>query len=395
MDHLFVNWSFSGPASRGRGQGAREGQRARLARIGRVRGGRGGGAGADRRGGGQRQRQAPHPRHLPASRSFPGAARRSPSSWPGPRCRAPNDWCRRWRAGSSAAPTAKRCAASPSSSARPVARQGCTARQGLRPDAAQSAAGAQPTPPTSIPEPRWAPSTGPTWVQKSGSVPKISSPSATRAAASSEAWACWTIQSLGAALVQLVQVGDHPLHRPLLGPDFADRGDLGAEGEDRFDLQGRADQGLGGADAPALAQVLEGVEAEPHVEAVAGLAATASTTCGSGCPCAAASAAARTRQPSPPAPVWPSTTSTRPRQPFVLDHPRRLAGALVGAGEAGGDVDRDDVAAGFGQRLVARRGSRRPRAARWRAGRRTRAGGRRTRRGRTPAPAGARRAQPT
>ena len=103
-------------------------------------------------------------------------------------------------------------------------------------------------------------------------MPKIALPSATRAAASSEDWACWTIQPLGAALVQLVQVGDHPLHRPLLGADFADRGDLGAEGEDRLDLQGRADQGLGGADAAALAQVLEGVEAEPHLEARAGAA---------------------------------------------------------------------------------------------------------------------------
>ena len=37
--------------------------------------------------------------------------------------------------------------------------------------------------------------------------------------------------------------------------------------------------------------------------------------------------------------------------PLVRDHPGRLAGALAGAGEAAGDVHRDDVAAGFGQRL--------------------------------------------
>jgi SAM-dependent methyltransferase len=48
----------------------------------------------------------------------------------------------------------------------------------------------QPMPPTSIPEPRWAPSTGPTWVQKSGALPKISVPAATSASASSGDWAC-------------------------------------------------------------------------------------------------------------------------------------------------------------------------------------------------------------
>ncbi len=156
----------------------------------------------------------------------------------------------------------------------------------------------------------------------------------------------------GPALVQLVQVGAHPLHRPLLGPDFADRGDLAAEGEDRFDLQSRADQGLGGADAPALAQVLEGVEAEPHVEALARLLdrlddrlqrlALRSGFGGAEHQAAEAAGAGAAVDHLDLAAV-----------PLVGDHPGRLAGALAGAGEASGNVHGDDVAAGFGQRLVA------------------------------------------
>ena len=184
-----------------------------------------------------------------------------------------------------------------------------------------------------------------------GSVPKIALPSATRVAASSKALGVLDDPAAGAALVQLVQVGDHPLHRPLLGADFADRGDLGAEGEDRLDLQRRADQRLGGADAPALAQVLERVEAEPHLQALAGLARGLDhlrlrLPCGGGFGGGEDEAAE-------PAGAGLAVDDLDPAAvALVLDHPGRLAGALVGAGEAGGDVDRDDVAAGFGQRLV-------------------------------------------
>jgi hypothetical protein len=55
---------------------------------------------------------------------------------------------------------------------------------------------ARTTPPTSIPQPRWVPRTGPTCVQNSGAVPKIAVPWATRCSASSEDWACCTIQSV-------------------------------------------------------------------------------------------------------------------------------------------------------------------------------------------------------
>ncbi len=155
---------------------------------------------------------------------------------------------------------------------------------------------------------------------------------------------------LGAALLQLVQVGDHPLDRAAAGADAADRGDLGAEGEDRFDLQGRSDQGLGGADPTAAAQVLEGVEAEPHLQARAGLA---------GCLdhgvqrlALLGGAGGGDDHAAEPAGAGLGVDHLDPPgQSLLGEGPRRLAGALAGAGEAGGDVDRDDVAAGGGQRL--------------------------------------------
>src|ERR1700693_3215978 len=47
---------------------------------------------------------------------------------------------------------------------------------------------------------------------------------------------------------------------------------LGAEGEDRLQLQRAPEQRLGRADPPASPEVLERVEAEPDVEALAGAA---------------------------------------------------------------------------------------------------------------------------
>ena len=62
--------------------------------------------------------------------------------------------------------------------------------------AVNRSAHARAMPPTSTPEPRWAPSTGPTCVQKSGPAPKIAVPWVTSRSASSRAWACCTIQSV-------------------------------------------------------------------------------------------------------------------------------------------------------------------------------------------------------
>src|SRR5258708_5576918 len=56
-----------------------------------------------------------------------------------------------------------------------------------------------------------------------------------------------------------------------VGADAPDRGDLLAERQDRLDLEGRADHRPRAADPPALPQVLEGVQAEPDVEALTGL----------------------------------------------------------------------------------------------------------------------------
>src|SRR5690242_15910465 len=63
---------------------------------------------------------------------------------------------------------------------------------------------------------------------------------------------------VGAVRVSLTRVVDHSLEGSLPCPDALDRGDLVLQGEDRLDLQGRADPGSGRADPPATAQIVEG-----------------------------------------------------------------------------------------------------------------------------------------
>jgi len=75
-----------------------------------------------------------------------------------------------------------------------------------------------------------------------------------------------------AAVVQLMQVGDHPLEGPSAGAHTADRGDLRTESQDRLDLQRRPQHRLRRSDAPTAAQVLQRVQAEPDIKTLASAA---------------------------------------------------------------------------------------------------------------------------
>jgi hypothetical protein len=79
-------------------------------------------------------------------------------------------------------------------------------------------------------------------------------------------------EHVGAAVVTLLQVVDHPLERPAGGAHALDRHDLVVEREDRLDLQRRADPRAGGADPAAAAQELERVDHEPELQGGAQLA---------------------------------------------------------------------------------------------------------------------------
>ena len=74
MDHLYKDWRFEGPRRGVGGDRQGAGRRARLgAGAGQLRGDRVDGAGADRRGGRERPRQAADPRHLSLRRARPRA----------------------------------------------------------------------------------------------------------------------------------------------------------------------------------------------------------------------------------------------------------------------------------------------------------------------------------
>ena len=132
-----------------------------------------------------------------------------------------------------------------------------------------SSVGTLPMP--SRPGPTWAPRTAPISEVKTGSQPKISRASSIRPAAVSSSWMYWTTQPSNPCVVALARVVAQALERAGAGADPLDRGDLLLEGQDRLDLQGAADPGAGAADAAAAAQVLEGVDREPHLQLFAGL----------------------------------------------------------------------------------------------------------------------------
>jgi hypothetical protein len=76
---------------------------------------------------------------------------------------------------------------------------------------------------------------------------------------------------IGAVLVALSGVGDQAGDRARTRADPLDGLDLLLEGEDRLDLQGRAEPRPGCADPAAAAQVLERVHREPELQRLAGL----------------------------------------------------------------------------------------------------------------------------
>ena len=106
---------------------------------------------------------------------------------------------------------------------------------------------------------------------KDGVEPKTSRQWPTRIWAVSGSWMCWTTQASAPSSWRARAKSTIRSKRPPSRPHPLDRRDLLLEREDRLDLQGRAEEGLRGADPAALAQVLERVDREPHLEHVANL----------------------------------------------------------------------------------------------------------------------------
>ena len=245
-------------------------------------------------------------------------------------------------------------------------------------------------PPTSIPEPRCAPSTGPTSVQNSGSLPKIALPSATRRSASPGACACWTTQSLAPRCVQLAQVGDHPLERPAVGADPADRCDLGAERQDRLDLQRGPIIACAAPMRPPRRRY-SSVSRQNQMSSVSRARATAARISSRPPPCSGDVGRGH-HQAAEAAGAGAPVEDLDPAGPL----PRRAAVPLRGrsrrfpTGRRRCGSERMSWPASSSGR--SRRRSRRPRAARWSAAAASRAAVHRTRRGRcSRAPAAARR----
>ena len=216
----------------------------------------------------------------------------------------------------------------------------------------------------SRPGPTWAPRTAPISEMKAGSQPKISRASSARAAAVSSSWMCWTTQASSAGLVALAGVVAQALDRAGAGADPLHRRDLLLQGEDRLDLQRRADEGAGAADPPAAPQVLEGVDREPHLQLLAGLLGAGERRVGVAACCGGGSGAERAE--AHPAGRRARVEELDPLAALALvdEALAGLAGGLAGAGDPRRDVDRGDLAAGVEQRLVDGERSRRSRAGR-------------------------------
>src|SRR6202012_5598362 len=156
---------------------------------------------------------------------------------------------------------------------------------------------------------------------------------------------------VGARFVQLAAVAAQPLQRARARADPFDRGDFTVDREDRLDLQRAADPGAGAADAAALAQVLERVDGEPHLQRLAHLPGAGDRLLG---------AAARfdRRRGRKDAEAGRAAGHLGVVEvdalavPALVDQPlARLVGGLEGARDRRGDVDRDDLLARVEQRL--------------------------------------------
>ena len=139
------------------------------------------------------------------------------------------------------------------------------------------------------------------------------------------AWACWTIQSLAPRSWSSREVVDHPLACARRCVRTRPTGAISVpKRQDRLDLQRGPDHGLRRADAPALAQVLERVEAEPDVQRLARLRARPARISSAVRPLARVGGERATRQPEAAgAGAAVDARSTRPR----AGPPRRAAAA--------------------------------------------------------------------
>ena len=115
-------------------------------------------------------------------------------------------------------------------------------------------------------------------------------------------------------VVELVHVLDHTFECASGGAHALDGRDFVLHRQDRLDLQRAAEPGLGFADAPAAAHVLQRIQAEPDLQRGARLAARGRDGILSA-PSRAAAPAASTSRPNPPQTVSPSITSTRSPRP--------------------------------------------------------------------------------
>ena len=208
------------------------------------------------------------------------------------------------------------------------------------------------TPPTPIiPGPAWAPSTGPTSDTNAGSEPKMSRHSSTRCRAVSWSWMCWTTHASAPSTCRRGRI-DQPLEGAPSRAHALDRGDLLPEGQDRLDPERRAQPCLSGADPAPLAQVLERVEREPHLESVAAtlggrqrLRAAGSSTGG-----------VRRREHHQPLTAGCGATvvdmDALPSLALVQQPLARLRRRLAGSRDPGREVDRDDLPPLGQKRLV-------------------------------------------
>ncbi len=157
---------------------------------------------------------------------------------------------------------------------------------------------------------------------------------------------------VGAVGVASAGVLDQPLEGAPSRAHALDRGDLLPEGEDRLDLERRAQPCLRGADPAPLAQVLERVDREPHLERVAAalggrqrLRAAGSLTGG-----------VRRREHHQPLTAGRGATvvdvDPLPSLALVQQPLARLLRRFAGSRDPGREVDRDDLPALGQQRLV-------------------------------------------
>ena len=151
-------------------------------------------------------------------------------------------------------------------------------------------------------------------------------------------------------VVELVGVLNHALEGALGGAHPLDGGDLVLEREDRLDLERAADPRLRLAHAPAAAQILERVDAEPDLQGLAGLL----DPCDHGGPVgpgARGGGGGEQQQAEAAAGRFPVDHLHALPEPALGQQAVGLVGRLAGARDAARKVDGDDVPAGVEQRF--------------------------------------------